>query len=376
MLKIDFTDISWPTDKRYRVAAYAQLCSDFPFVSALSLKRLFETYQCHYFPTKNAVELAIATDDIGASLSNIGLELATSVYQTTTFCQSPLLQKELLFVNTRSTTSNNIIECQCCYGEYEFEDLIQCSDGCLFCRECLNRYTEETVFGGGRFVLKCMSTSATPCNGVFTDNILRQSLPEKVYLKLGETEARAAVLAAELKLVQCHACAMQVEMEDADGVMVCPCGLKTCCKCGKTSHSPYACNTEEKIEIHHTVEEAMTRARLRNCGKCKASFIKVDGCNNIKCACGAHICYVCNQMLSPNDSYSHFRGECPLMSDSLSGDKRAMLVAGRAANTDNTVNVNKLLENQSKKNNRQPNDNDRVRAPAQMAEMGIWVRKL
>jgi hypothetical protein len=193
---------------------------------------------------------------------------------------------------------------------------------------------------------------------------------------LAETEARAAILAAELKLVQCYVCAMQVEMEGDGDVMVCPiitCGVNTCCKCGKAAHSPNLCILPpEYEETRHTVEEAMTHARLRTCGKCKAAFIKVDGCNNITCACGAHICYICNKMIG--SGYSHFNrpdSTCRLYTDSLSDDKQAMLAAGLSVNTDNIVNVNNLLETQTKANPNVVNPNV-ARAFAQQRQ---WVQE-
>ena len=54
-----------------------------------------------------------------------------------------------------------------------------------------------------------------------------------------------------------------------------------------------------RIFIENKVSESM----IRQCYQCNKRFYKNEGCNHIKCACGAEICYVCKQ---PIKGYTHF----------------------------------------------------------------------
>jgi uncharacterized protein YeeX (DUF496 family) len=58
--------------------------------------------------------------------------------------------------------SNQLITCQCCFGEYAFEELGQCEDGHLFCQSCISQSIKIGLFDTGNLRngknLRCMSS--------------------------------------------------------------------------------------------------------------------------------------------------------------------------------------------------------------------------
>lgn len=61
----------------------------------------------------------------------------------------------------KAAVEGTLIECGCCCADVAFENAVQCSEGHLFCKMCLQRYVEETIFGTGRIVIKCMNTTVS-----------------------------------------------------------------------------------------------------------------------------------------------------------------------------------------------------------------------
>merc|ERR1740123_2984275 len=52
-----------------------------------------------------------------------------------------------------------LLECECCFQECLSEEMVQCSAGHLFCKDCTRRYIESKFGGdGGPTALVCMST--------------------------------------------------------------------------------------------------------------------------------------------------------------------------------------------------------------------------
>ncbi|KAF3813867.1 hypothetical protein GH733_017899 [Mirounga leonina] len=122
-----------------------------------------------------------------------------------------------------------LIECRCCYGEFPFEELTQCADAHLFCKECLIRYAQEAVFGSGKSELSCMEGSCT-CS--FPTSELEKVLPQTILYKYYERKAEEEVAAAYAdELVRCPSCSFPALLDSDVKRFSCP--NPRCRKVGK-----------------------------------------------------------------------------------------------------------------------------------------------
>lgn len=114
------------------------------------------------------------------------------------------------------------------------------------------------------------------------------------------------------ELEMCPFCDFATIPHENDKIFKClnpECMKESCRQCKEPSHLPYKCDEIEKpddVKLRIYVENKMTEALLKKCYQCAKSFIKSDGCNKIKCPCGAEQCYLCGE---PIEGYDHFNGQ-------------------------------------------------------------------
>jgi TRIAD3 protein (E3 ubiquitin-protein ligase RNF216) len=157
------------------------------------------------------------------------------------------------------------------------------------------------------------------CKGHFPESELRRALPPQVFIRWVEQEAAVAVKAAHLPdLFSCPFCGFSAELAAASKIFQCPvtnggCGKRSCRDCGKKAHPDVPkcedVETDAGTKGRLAVEEAMTKARLRECTnpKCSTSFYKTEGCNKMTCSqCQWHMCYLCRVHIPNAQGYGHF----------------------------------------------------------------------
>ncbi|KAK6540391.1 hypothetical protein TWF694_009190 [Orbilia ellipsospora] len=206
--------------------------------------------------------------------------------------------------------SEELFECQCCFSEVGSAQLTQCVDGHLFCLDCGKRNASNEI-GKQKYKLLCMDSSG--CRKEFPAEEVKKFCDEKMLETLERLEQRDILRKAEIEgLSECPFCdfAAIVPPVEIDREFRCQdpdCMTISCRLCNKATHVPLTCEEnakEENQNLRRNVEEAMTEALLRKCGKCGLPYVKESGCNKIICTrCSSMNCYLCSKVIK---DYKHF----------------------------------------------------------------------
>ena len=131
------------------------------------------------------------------------------------------------------TAAGQLITCGCCFGDFAFHDLVQCDEGCLFCRDCVRTVVDDKLAteaatsasaaasssgsgnsttgassGGGSgaaFTIPCFSCVNT-CTGSFARSQLERVLEEDKLEAVDSASQRRALARAGFILDHCNFC--------------------------------------------------------------------------------------------------------------------------------------------------------------------------
>ncbi|KAF2884008.1 hypothetical protein ILUMI_22126, partial [Ignelater luminosus] len=228
--------------------------------------------------------------------------------------------------------------CSCCFDDEVMpNEIYECENGCIFCKNCVRRGS-EVAFGDGKLEFFCLNT----CSSFFSLRTLQAVLDSKMFSKVIQKKQLQEVKAAGIEDLEiCPFCDFATIPPPGDKIFHClnpECLRETCRLCKEPAHLPLRCEEvekEEEVDIRTYIENKMTEALLRKCYKCGISFIKTEGCNKMTCSCGALMCYVCGK---PVTNYQHFNGPggdrfdlCPLYSDTNQLHEQAVLKGAEIA---------------------------------------------
>ncbi|OCK85963.1 hypothetical protein K432DRAFT_438909 [Lepidopterella palustris CBS 459.81] len=224
----------------------------------------------------------------------------------------------------KARATGTMTECGCCFDDYPINRMTYCNGPTahFFCWECTRQHVESQM-GQSKCRPLCMSTDS--CDAEFTNELLKALLDEKIFVRLELMQQQEDIRAAGIQnLEDCPFCDFKAECPpvEVDKEFRCQkpdCKIVSCRLCRLETHIPQTCEEfakENKLHVRHTVEEAMTKALIRNCNKCKNPFVKETGCNKMRCTrCLNEQCYVCSKNVKNYDHFGAGPGKCPLHDD-------------------------------------------------------------
>ncbi|KII87947.1 hypothetical protein PLICRDRAFT_176699 [Plicaturopsis crispa FD-325 SS-3] len=330
--KIDYASMNRPFvgGAQYVDIAIEQLLVDYPYIPKAHIRKTFFANNSLYAPTYIFLEeekkngpATYVTKTQPSRVTGKGKAMSDPEFDKER--QWLLLKQQEATIKADEAAAEELneqeyeecgdgIECGCCFSTYPFDKMVQCPDAHLFCTTCMTTYA-STLLGSHDANIVCMDQSG--CKLPFPESELQRFLSEKLMALYERVKQRKEIEAAGLEgLEECPFCEYKCVIENPDEKLFrcenSECGAVTCRECKKPDHVPKSCKEMEEdkhLDARHAIEEAMTRALMRNCPKCNKAFVKEHGCNKMTCPnCHTVSCYICRKVIN---GYEHFANPPP-----------------------------------------------------------------
>ncbi|CEG84884.1 Putative RING finger protein [Rhizopus microsporus] len=212
--------------ERYKHQALKQLVKEFPEIWKSSVQAVLAENNWDYLKSRDQLQ-RMGSGGFWNSIKNFLIHWNKGARRTQYAQLDPQLEEQLISlerqrVNVQESQDlilakeinqkeydgqNQLITCDCCFGDYTFEELLFCSEGKhAFCHECVNRYITEGLFGQGilraRSWIDCIASSDA-CSGCLPARTLKQVLPSDLWMAYEQSHLDNC----EQNKVQCCSCA-------------------------------------------------------------------------------------------------------------------------------------------------------------------------
>ncbi|KAK7467671.1 hypothetical protein VKT23_004724 [Stygiomarasmius scandens] len=220
------------------------------------------------------------------------------------------LKDESLLNTTKDfpdTTSAELVLCPICLMQVSNSVRLGC--GHEYCTACIRHFFTADV---KNFPLVCIGDEGE-CRIPIALPMIEKFLTPSQFTTLLETAFTAHIqgnpqLYRYCKTPDCR----QIYRCDSSSPTArqCPsCFASICLGCHEEGHEGITCE-ERRIQLDPAEQERLndTWARetgVKRCPQCQVWIEKTEGCNHMKCRCGAHICWVCMGIFAQGMIYAH-----------------------------------------------------------------------
>ena len=191
----------------------------------------------------------------------------------------------------RTPEKASVFECGICFDEFSRADgvaLGECDD--IYCAQCFLTYLRGLIHEK-KYPIKCpgcgKELDAWKCASMLDTH------DKEASLKLQQLAIEKMALGG-VKYCANKKCNNPFEFAGGEHACVsCPlCGVGTCGKCGLVWHEGKTC--EQAIGATELAQMAKEN-NWRHCPACSELIERIDGCNFVRCKCGAGFCFNCGK---------------------------------------------------------------------------------
>ena len=201
-------------------------------------------------------------------------------------------------------------DCCACYTEVDCERnlfRLECC-GHVYCVECIKMQVTSSV---ATFPLVCVAEECSQPLVVQDFTALCRRVKYSMQ-QLAEASLKSFIYANPNEMKNCLTpdCKMVYKITAEGTKFLCSlCGITICTKCHVQYHDNLTCAMYQSTAksgddvMPWLMKDPNKRKR---CPRCTVPIEKMEGCNHVACACGAHICWVCLKHFGSSQScYGH-----------------------------------------------------------------------
>ena len=186
--------------------------------------------------------------------------------------------------------------------------------GHVYCTECLHQFL-VTAPERNKFPLVCIGNEDR-CRTSIPIPTIQSLLSPLEFDSLVDKVLNAYIgqHAEQYKYCPTPTCSQLYRTSKDPSVSTCPsCTLSLCTACHYPDHPDLTCDQRRaQNPVEHDVLNGQwaTSHGAKKCPVCQIYIQKTEGCNHVKCRCGAHMCWLCERSFGTgNETYRHLRND-------------------------------------------------------------------
>ena len=212
-------------------------------------------------------------------------------------------EKEQMELNANEDAKKQIKKCEICLEDFSLLDFtnyfLNCN--CVLHNTCFDNLVKNSI-ENNTLPIKCPNCKI-PVHPNFIEDSLRNANPQ-LFEKYEKFSMNNFLLNNNDEYSSCPTpgCEYMFFFQPGEFNFLCPiCGKNYCLNCKDDWHSGLTCqqykDSRDVGKLDNQFFQFVKGAKFKMCPKCKFWVEKNQGCNHMRCRCGADFCYLCGKLM-------------------------------------------------------------------------------